>query len=221
MLLVGSGGREHALAWKLGQSDLCAQVYCTPGNPGIAREAKVQLAPGLDPSDHAAVARFCAQKEIGLVLVGPEAPLVAGLADALQEAGVPTFGPSAAAAQLEGSKAFMKVRVTQRRDKRERRDREGRWNGGKTAHWRGSRRAQQRLCFLGHLAAPGWLAALARAGACGGLTPQASMAAAATKRDGCAAAALCTFPPAHGSGAAPLQSPPQHPAAIHDHHHHL
>lgn len=107
VLLVGNGGREHALAWKLSQSDLCEQLYVAPGNPGIGAEAKVQNLP-IDVSNHTAVVNFCKQNNIGLVMVGPEAPLVAGLADDLAAAGIKAFGPTAAAAQLEGSKKFMK-----------------------------------------------------------------------------------------------------------------
>ncbi|MEM7215092.1 MAG: phosphoribosylamine--glycine ligase [Pseudomonadota bacterium] len=104
-LLIGSGGREHALAWKLIQSPKCSKLYCAPGNAGIAQCAEcIQL----DVSDHSAVIRFCQEKDIGYVVVGPEAPLVAGLADDLAEAGLAVFGPSAYAAQLEGSKGFTK-----------------------------------------------------------------------------------------------------------------
>ncbi|MCY6381701.1 phosphoribosylamine--glycine ligase [Hoeflea prorocentri] len=105
VLLIGSGGREHALAWKISASPVLDRLYCAPGNPGIAKEAECV---DLNVSDHGAVVDFCAQREIGLVVVGPEAPLVAGIADALQEAGIPVFGPTAAAAQLEGSKGFTK-----------------------------------------------------------------------------------------------------------------
>jgi phosphoribosylamine--glycine ligase len=105
VLLIGSGGREHALAWKMGQSPSIGKLYAAPGNPGIARHAELMA---LDPTDHAAVIAFCREAEIGLVVVGPEAPLVAGLADDLRAAGVPVFGPSRAAAQLEGSKGFTK-----------------------------------------------------------------------------------------------------------------
>ncbi len=103
--MLGSGGREHALAWKLAQSRLCTQIYAAPGNPGIAAHAKLVA---LDVLDHAAVLDFCRAKAIGLVVIGPEAPLVDGLADSLRSAGLPVFGPSKAAAQLEGSKAFTK-----------------------------------------------------------------------------------------------------------------
>lgn len=107
VLLVGNGGREHALAWKLSQSDLCEQLYVAPGNPGIGAESKVQNTQ-IDVTNHSAVVEFCKQNGIGLVMVGPEAPLVAGLADDLAAAGIKAFGPTAAAAQLEGSKKFMK-----------------------------------------------------------------------------------------------------------------
>jgi len=105
VLLIGSGGREHALAWKLAQSPLLTRLYAAPGNPGIAQEAECVA---LDVADHAAVVAFSREKAIDLVVVGPEAPLVAGLADALRAAGIKVFGPSAAAARLEGSKGFTK-----------------------------------------------------------------------------------------------------------------
>jgi phosphoribosylamine---glycine ligase len=106
ILLIGSGGREHALAWKLAQSPSCDTLYAAPGNPGIADYARLI---DLDVADHAATVRFCADHDINLVVVGPEVPLVAGLADALRSADVPVFGPSAKAAQLEGSKGFTKA----------------------------------------------------------------------------------------------------------------
>ncbi len=105
VLLVGSGGREHALAWKLAQSPMLGTLYAAPGNPGIAAHAQCVA---LDVSDADAVTGFCTRHGIALVVIGPEAPLVAGLADALRAAGIDTFGPSAAAAQLEGSKGFTK-----------------------------------------------------------------------------------------------------------------
>ncbi len=104
-MLIGSGGREHALAWKLAQSPLCDTLFAAPGNPGIAEEAELV---DLNIADHAAVIAFCAGHDIGLVVVGPEAPLVDGLGDALREAGVSVFGPNQKAAQLEGSKGFTK-----------------------------------------------------------------------------------------------------------------
>jgi phosphoribosylamine---glycine ligase len=105
VLLIGSGGREHALAWKIAASPVLDTLYCAPGNPGIAELATCVP---LDITDHAAVAAFCKEKGIDLVVVGPEAPLVAGLADDLRAAGIKVFGPSKAAAQLEGSKGFTK-----------------------------------------------------------------------------------------------------------------
>jgi phosphoribosylamine--glycine ligase len=105
VLLIGGGGREHALAWKLRQSPLLDQLYCAPGNAGIAEIA--ECVP-LDVTDHAALARFCKANDIGLVVIGPELPLVAGLADALEAEGIKVFGPSRAASALEGSKGFTK-----------------------------------------------------------------------------------------------------------------
>jgi phosphoribosylamine---glycine ligase len=105
ILLLGSGGREHALAWKIAASPLADRLYCAPGNAGIAQEAECVA---LDVADHAAVIAFCRDKTIGLVVVGPEAPLVAGIVDALGTAGIKAFGPTAAAARLEGSKGFTK-----------------------------------------------------------------------------------------------------------------
>ena len=116
MLLIGNGGREHALAWKLAQSPQCAKLVCVPGNPGIAAEPNVHVEPSLKPRNHTAMVEYCTSHQIGLVLVGPEAPLVDGLVDSLHAASVPTFGPTRAAAQLEGSKAFMKVRCLRPRD---------------------------------------------------------------------------------------------------------
>ena len=105
ILIIGAGGREHALAWKIGQSPHCDQLWCAPGNAGIAKLASIAA---LDPADHGAVIKFCEQAKIGLVVIGPEAPMVAGLVDALEQAGIAAFGPSAKAAQLEGSKGFTK-----------------------------------------------------------------------------------------------------------------
>ena len=105
VLLIGSCGREHALAWKLAASPLLTKLYAAPGNPGIAKEAEIAA---LDIGNHAAVAAFCKDTAIDLVVVGPEAPLVAGLADDLRAAGLRVFGPSGAAARLEGSKGFTK-----------------------------------------------------------------------------------------------------------------
>ncbi len=105
LLLIGSGGREHALAWALAKSPKLTKLYAAPGNAGIAKLAELS---DLDVSDHEAVIEFCRRKEIDLVVVGPEAPLVAGLVDDLEDAGIKTFGPRKAPAQLEGSKAFTK-----------------------------------------------------------------------------------------------------------------
>jgi phosphoribosylamine---glycine ligase len=105
ILLIGSGGREHALAWAIAKSPLVERLLIAPGNPGTARHG-TNLA--LDVADHAAVVAACRREGIDLVVVGPEAPLVAGLVDDLAAAGIPAFGPSRAAAQLEGSKAFTK-----------------------------------------------------------------------------------------------------------------
>ncbi|MBP0615626.1 phosphoribosylamine--glycine ligase [Jiella mangrovi] len=105
VLLIGAGGREHALAWKIAQSPMLDRLYAAPGNPGIGECA--ELVP-LDLLDHDAVRDFCREKSVDLVVVGPEAPLVDGLADSLNDAGICVFGPSAAAARLEGSKGFTK-----------------------------------------------------------------------------------------------------------------
>jgi phosphoribosylamine--glycine ligase len=105
ILLLGSGGREHALAWKIAASPLVDRLYCSPGNAGIARECEIVT---LDTADHAATATFCRRNNIDLVVVGPEAPLCAGIVDDLTAAGIKAFGPSKAAARLEGSKAFTK-----------------------------------------------------------------------------------------------------------------
>ena len=105
ILLLGSGGREDALAWRLKQSHSCQTLIAAPGNPGIARWAECVA---IDPCDPQAVVRLAREREIELIVIGPEAPLVAGVADAARSAGIASFGPSAAAAQLEGSKGFTK-----------------------------------------------------------------------------------------------------------------
>jgi phosphoribosylamine--glycine ligase len=105
VLLIGSGGREHALSWRLSQSPLLTKLYAAPGNPGVAAHAECAA---LDIADHATVIRFCRERAIEFAVIGPEAPLVAGLADDLEAAGVRAFGPSKAAARLEGSKGFTK-----------------------------------------------------------------------------------------------------------------
>src|SRR5277367_2585660 len=105
ILLLGSGGREHALAWKMAASPLVERLICAPGNAGIAREAECVA---LDIADHAAVIAYCRANRIGLVVVGPEGPLCAGIVDDLEAAGIKAFGPTRAAARLEGSKGFTK-----------------------------------------------------------------------------------------------------------------
>ena len=105
ILLLGSGGREHALAWKMAASPLTDRLFCAPGNAGIAQEAQCVA---LDLGDHAAIIAFCRASGIDFVVVGPEAPLCAGIVDDLEAAGIKAFGPSRAAARLEGSKGFTK-----------------------------------------------------------------------------------------------------------------
>jgi phosphoribosylamine--glycine ligase len=105
ILLIGSGGREHALAWKIAGSPLLTKLWCAPGNAGIASEAECVA---LDVADHAAVIAFCRANKVDLVVVGPETPLAAGIVDDLTNAGIKAFGPSKLAAQLEGSKGFTK-----------------------------------------------------------------------------------------------------------------
>lgn len=105
VLLIGSGGREHALAWAISASPLLTRLYCAPGNAGIAQVAECVM---LDAADHAQVIDFCKANCIDFVVIGPEAPLVAGLGDDLTRAGIKYFGPNKAAAQLEGSKGFTK-----------------------------------------------------------------------------------------------------------------
>jgi phosphoribosylamine--glycine ligase len=105
ILLLGSGGREHALAWKIAASPLLTKLWCAPGNAGIAREAECVA---LDIANHPAVIDFCRRNSVDLVVVGPETPLAAGIVDDLANAGIKAFGPSKLAAQLEGSKGFTK-----------------------------------------------------------------------------------------------------------------
>jgi phosphoribosylamine--glycine ligase len=105
ILILGSGGREHALAWKMAASPLADKLYCAPGNAGIAQEAECVA---LDLADHAAVIAFCKTNNIDLVVVGPEMPLCAGIVDDLEAAGIKAFGPGKWAARLEGSKGFTK-----------------------------------------------------------------------------------------------------------------
>ncbi len=105
VLLIGSGGREHALAWKLAQSPKLGKLFAAPGNPGIAEHARLV---DIDPADHRATVDFCLKNSVELVVIGPEAPLVDGLADNLRTMGFAVFGPNRIPAQLEGSKGFTK-----------------------------------------------------------------------------------------------------------------
>jgi phosphoribosylamine--glycine ligase len=106
ILLLGSGGREHALAWKIAASPLLTKLWCAPGNAGIAREAECVA---LDITDHAAVIGFCKANKVDFVVVGPDAPIAAGIVDDLNAAGFKAFGPTKAAGQLESSKSFTKA----------------------------------------------------------------------------------------------------------------
>src|SRR3954452_9839019 len=105
VLVVGSGGREHALAWKLAQSERCGELHAAPGNPGIA---KIGHCHPVRAEDGEGLLAFCAEHDFDLAVIGPEAPLVAGVADELRHAGVAVFGPGADAARIEGSKSFAK-----------------------------------------------------------------------------------------------------------------
>src|SRR6185312_8894094 len=105
ILVVGSGGREHALCWAVAASPLCDALYCAPGNPGIAEDA---ICVPVAASDIEGLLALCRRERLDFVVVGPEAPLAAGLVDRLEAAGIRAFGPTAAAAALEGSKGFTK-----------------------------------------------------------------------------------------------------------------
>ncbi|HET6621923.1 MAG TPA: phosphoribosylamine--glycine ligase, partial [Dongiaceae bacterium] len=105
ILVVGSGGREHALCWKIAASPLTDTLYCAPGNAGIAQVAECVA---IGAEDIAALTAFAVEHKIDLVVVGPEAPLVKGLVDSLEAAGIRAFGPRRNAAEIEGSKGFMK-----------------------------------------------------------------------------------------------------------------
>ena len=105
VLIVGSGGREHVLAWKIKQSPLVKQLYCAPGNGGISQAAECIA---IEADDIAGLLKFAKKNKIGLTVVGPEAPLAAGIVDTFQKEGLKIFGPTKKAAQLEGSKVFAK-----------------------------------------------------------------------------------------------------------------
>jgi phosphoribosylamine--glycine ligase len=107
LLVIGNGGREHALAWKLAQSAQVTQVFVAPGNPGTAQEAKCHNV-AIGATDVPALVKFAQENAVQLTVVGPEAPLAAGVVDAFAAAGLPIFGPTRVAAQLESSKAFAK-----------------------------------------------------------------------------------------------------------------
>ena len=107
ILVIGSGGREHALAWKSSQDEQVSKVFVCPGNAGTALEKKLENI-SLDLNNFEAIADFCKKENINLVIIGPEQPLVMGMTDFLQSKNINTFGPSQAAAQLEGSKTFSK-----------------------------------------------------------------------------------------------------------------
>ena len=109
IIIIGSGGREHAIAWSIAESPLLEKLFITPGNPGTTALAETVA---LDIDNHDDVIAFCQMEKIDLVIIGPEAPLVAGLVDSLAKAGINSFGPHAAAAQLEGSKNLPGISMT-------------------------------------------------------------------------------------------------------------
>ena len=100
ILVVGGGGREHALVWKIAQSPLVTKIYCAPGNAGIARQAECL---DISANDVEALVQFASTNQIDLTVVGPEGPLIAGIVDAFEAKGLPIFGPSAEPARIEGS----------------------------------------------------------------------------------------------------------------------
>src|SRR4051794_29302290 len=112
ILIVGGGGREHALAWKLAAEPGVNEVFVAPGSDAIAREPRVRVERDVDPLDPAAVLAVARARSVELVVIGPEAPLAAGVADVVIAAGVPVFGPTAAAARIETSKAFCREIAT-------------------------------------------------------------------------------------------------------------
>ncbi|MDH3307804.1 MAG: phosphoribosylamine--glycine ligase, partial [Acidimicrobiia bacterium] len=138
VLLVGSGGREHAIGWKLATDPRVTELISLPGNPGLA--ALGSLVEGIESTDAGAVAAFAAAQQIDLVVIGPEAPLAAGLADALKARGIRTFGPSRAAARLESSKAFAKEIMDRA--------------GAPTAPWAVFEAREPAIAYLGSLSGP-------------------------------------------------------------------
>ena len=145
VLVVGGGGREHALAWKLAAEPGVNEVIVAPGSAGIAAEPRVRVVPGIDPLDGAALVELARREAVELAVIGPEAPLAAGVADALLAAGVPTFGPTAAAARIELSKAFCREIAACRRRPDGRRPgvRNARARARVRARARGSRRRRR------------------------------------------------------------------------------
>lgn len=139
VLIVGGGGREHALAWQAARSPLAARVFVAPGNGGTAVEPGVENV-AIDALDIDALVAFALANEVGLAIIGPEAPLVTGIADAFAVAGIPCFGPRRAAAQLEGSKAFAKAFLAR--------------HGIPTAAWRSFDDCDAALAYLGEVGAP-------------------------------------------------------------------
>src|SRR6185436_16886825 len=109
VLIIGAGGREHAIAWKVKQSPRLTKLYVAPGNAGTAAYGENVA---MNVSDHGTVIRFCKEAQIDLVIVGPEIPLAAGIADSLSESGIRCFGPKQAAARIEASKVFAKDFMT-------------------------------------------------------------------------------------------------------------
>ena len=110
VLLVGGGGREHAIAWKLGQSNHVGQIFVAPGNAGITLQPKTQniSSSEVNQNNNESVVKYCAENKIDFVIIGPEAPLANGMADALRDSKIPCFGPSGSAARIESSKQFAK-----------------------------------------------------------------------------------------------------------------
>jgi phosphoribosylamine---glycine ligase len=139
ILIVGGGGREHALAWKAAQSPLAEHVFVAPGNGGTAREPEVENVP-IAADDVSALVRFATERAIDLTIIGPEAPLVVGIVDAFEAAGLRCFGPSRTAAQLEGSKAFTKDFLAR--------------HGIPTAAYGVFTKAEPALAYLRHVGAP-------------------------------------------------------------------